>query len=447
MSTGTYDRSSSRVIEKARDNFDRFLHAETSGAIVLLVATVIALVIANSAAGPAVEHFWETDAGFFAGAYEFAQSFRHWVDDALMALFFFVVGLEIKRELIVGELSSLRGALLPIFAAIGGMVAPAAIYFALNAGGDGAAGWGVPMATDIAFAIGVIALLGSRVPTGLKVFLTALAIVDDIGAILVIALFYTESISTGWLFAALVPLAGLILMNRMRIDEPMAYLAVGSGLWICILYSGVHATIAGVIAALTVPAMAKIAPLEFANVCRIKIDEIEHLEVPGAHTLEDDAQQLCALDIQKAALKSTAPLQRLELALHPFSAFIILPLFALANAGIEWGGFDVGSPVVLGVILGLVVGKPIGITFMSWVVVRSGLASLPKGVTWGHILGAGIIAGIGFTMSLFVANLAFGAGEVAGEAKAAILVASVIAGTLGYVYLTVYTAKTSSAAA
>jgi NhaA family Na+:H+ antiporter len=420
-----------------QQNFAEFMHQETSGALVLLVATVAALLIANSALDPAYEAFWHEHAGFFFRDFLLDQSLKHWVDDALMAVFFFVVGLEIKREFIVGELSTLRGAALPVIAAIGGMVVPAGVYLFINAGTATQGGWGVPMATDIAFALGVLALLGTRAPMGLKVFLTALAIADDIGAILVIAIFYSQGTNPAWLAAALIPLALLILMNRAGIDEPIYYLIVASVLWFCMLNSGIHATIAGVIAAFTIPAKAKLAPLEFTNVCRVKLDEIEALDEPGAHTLKDDRQEHRALEIRDAAIRSTAPLQRLELALHPMTAFVILPLFALANANIRLvGAQGLGVHAVgIGVFLGLVVGKPVGIALASWLAVKAGIADLPTGVTWRHVIGAGMLGGIGFTMALFVANLAFRDEGVETEAKIFILAASVVAGLAGYLWL------------
>jgi NhaA family Na+:H+ antiporter len=421
-----------------RSALSRFLEEEAAGAIVLAVATVLALIIANSMWNESFIHFWETEAGFVVGAFEFMQSLLHWVDDALMALFFFVVGLEIKREFIVGELSTVKGASLPVIAAIGGMVAPALIFLAFNAGTPSASGWGIPMATDIAFALGVLALLGRRAPTGLKVFLAALAIADDLGAILVIALFYTSTIEVSWLLFALVPLACLIVMNRMRVDEPLAYLAVGSVLWFGMLNSGVHATIAGVIAALTVPAAARLTPLQFTNACRATIGEIDACDQPGAHTLADDRQQRLALDLARTAQLSAAPLQRLEFAILPFTTFVVLPLFALANAGVRFigvGQTQLASPLVMGVFFGLVLGKPLGITLASWLAVRTGIAALPQDVSWFHIAGAGIAGGIGFTMSIFVANLAFGAGAQSDEVKIAILLASAVAGVLAFLWL------------
>lgn len=417
------------------DQFKEFMHRQTSGALVLLVATVAALIIANSPLATAYDQFLHTELGVTFGPLEFEQSVLHWIDDALMAVFFFVVGLEIKREFIVGELSTLRGALLPVIAAVGGMLVPAAIYIAINMGTETQQGWGVPMATDIAFALGVLALLSSRVPAGLKVFLTALAIADDIGAILVIAVFYTSQVYWGWLLFALVPLAVLIVLNKRHVEAPAAYLLVASVLWFAFFKSGIHATIAGVIAAFTIPATARITPLDFTDTCKLKVDEIEQLDVPGAHTLADDEQQHLAFEIQEAAEHSISPLQRLEHDLHPVSTFVILPLFALANAGVPLSGSDLASPVSMGIILGLVVGKLVGVSGATFLAVKTGLTDLPDGVGWKHVVGAGALAGIGFTMSLFVANLAFRDVGVQAEAKVAIFVASIIAGVLGFCLL------------
>lgn len=419
-----------------RRNLAGFFQKEVAGAIFLAAATLLALLIANSAWNELFVQFWETHLGVFLGDWVFEQSLLHWVDDALMALFFFVIGLEIKREFIVGELSTFRGAALPVIAAVGGMVAPALIFIMFTYGTAAQRGWGVPMATDIAFALGALALLGTRAPTGLKVFLSALAIADDLGAILVIALFYTAEIDVSWLLIGLLPFGALLLMNRMKVEEPLAYLAVGTLLWFAVLNSGVHATIAGVIAALTVPAVARLTPSQFTDACRVTINEIDACDIPGAHTLVNDRPQRLALNLARAAELSAAPLQRLEFAILPFTTFVVLPLFALANAGVRFGGdIDVTSSLVYGVFFGLVVGKPIGIALASWIAVRSGIASLPSGVGWRHIVGAGMLGGIGFTMSMFVANLAFGVGEQGDDVKMAILAASVTAGVLGYAWL------------
>ena len=386
----THDASAGRLSPlraRIRQGFSEFFRAEAAGAVVLLAATILALVLANTPLQHAYESFFHTEIGFALGRWEFSLSLLHWVDDALMTLFFFVVGLEIKRELMVGELAQKRKAALPILAALGGMVVPAAIYLAINAGDSGANGWAVPMATDIAFAIGILALLGSRAPTGLRVFLTALAIADDIGAIVVIALFYTANVSMIWLAAVAVLFLVLLAFSRAGVDSPWPYAVVGIALWAAMYASGVHATIAGVLVALTIP----------------------------------------------------SSLQRMESALHPITTFIVLPLFALGNAGVRVVGTDVGamltSPVALGIVLGLVLGKPLGIVSMTWLAVRFRVADLPAGMNWHHVLGAGVLGGIGFTVSLFVANLAFTDAAHSAPAKAAILTASVIAGLAGYAML------------
>jgi NhaA family Na+:H+ antiporter len=356
-----------------------------------------------------------------------------------MAFFFFVVGLEIKREVLAGELSVRRKAMLPILAAVGGMAVPALIYLALNAGGAGSNGWGIPMATDIAFAIGVMALLGDRVPSGLKVFLVALAIADDIGAIVVIAIFYTSGISFGWLGVAALLFAVLMVFNRRGIDSPVPYLSVGGLLWFAVFMSGIHSTIAGVLIAFTIPAVAKIDPLKFVAETRGRLAKIVAADIPGTHVLIDNEQQLCALEIRREARHTAAPLQRLEFAMHPYTTFVVLPLFALSNAGVRFVGGDlaagISTPIALGVLLGLVVGKPVGITLMSFLAVQLRVADLPEGVRWPQLLGAGMIGGIGFTMSLFVASLAFRGLEEINEAKMAILLASLVAGLAGYLVL------------
>ena len=422
-----------------REGFEEFLHLGVSGSLVLLVATIAALVLANSVWHEAFIEFWHTEMGISFGTFEFQQSALHWIDDGLMALFFFVVGLEIKREILVGELSTFRKASLPILAAVGGMVGPALIYVLINRGGEGAGGWGIPMATDIAFALGVLALLGSRIPTSLKVFLSALAIADDIGAILVIAIFYTSQIMWSWLFAGVALLLVMVLLNVMRVESPLPYAIGASVIWFCFLNSGVHATIAGVLVAFTIPASSRMQPMAFVEWARGKIDEIAEKNVPGDHVLQTPDQQHCAQEIQAQARWIQAPLQRMEHALLPLSTFVILPLFALANAGVVLVGLDIPElilePVSLGIFFGLVVGKQLGITGAAWLAVKLKLAELPKGVTWRHIYGAGWLGGIGFTMSLFISGLAFRAGILQAEAKLAILITSVVAGLGGYLVL------------
>lgn len=423
---------------RIRQDFGAFLHLEVSGSVVLLVATILALALSNSAMAHDFEAFWEIEFGFEFGSFHFSQHLLHWIDDALMALFFFVVGLEIKREFIVGELSSPRQAALPICAALGGMLVPAGLYAVINAGGPGASGWGVPMATDIAFALGVLALLGSRVPSGLKVFLTALAIADDIGAVLVIALFYTNQILWGWLGWAALLLLVLVILNVLGVESPLPYFAVGSIIWFAFLNSGVHATIAGVVVAFAIPSRARLEPMQFVDWARDKLDEILSQDVPGAHVLESDEQQLCAMEIQSEARYMQAPLQRLMHGLHPVTTFGVLPLFALANAGVAFSGDGIASmmqPVPLGVAVGLLLGKQVGILLFAWLVVRVGVTSLPMGVTWRHVWGAAWLGGIGFTMSLFVAGLAFTDPALLAQAKMSILANSVVAGLGGYFVL------------
>lgn len=434
-----------RTAGRAHEDFQRFLALEVSGGVVLLVAAILALVLANSPLAEAYAQLWETPIGIQVGSWEFTEPLIGWIDDGLMALFFFVVGLEIKREVLVGELSSPRKAMLPIVAAIGGMLAPALIYLAFNAGGAGASGWGIPMATDIAFALGVLALLGSSVPLGLKVFLTALAIADDIGAIIVIALFYTDEIHWSWLWLGLGLLVVLFALNRMGVDGPTPYAIVGLVVWFAFLHSGIHATIAGVLVAFTIPATSKLAPMEFVAWTKDKLAYIEECEVPDAHVLDDPAQQHCAFEIRAAATHVAAPLQRLEHALQPFTTYVVLPLFALANAGVALPGEGLAElatqPVSLGIFFGLILGKSVGIFSMSWLAIRMRFADLPPGVSWPHVLGAGILGGIGFTMSIFVANLAFDDPTLLGQAKIAILITSTLAGATGFAFLKMVTRR------
>lgn len=424
------------------NTFQDFFAKETSGAVVMLIATAIALILANTNLFDALHHFWGTDAGLLSGAADFKRSYEVWLNDGLMAIFFFVVGLEIKREFIVGELSTFKKAILPVVAALGGMLAPAAIYMLINHGaGDAAHGWGIPMATDIAFALGICALLASRIPHSMKVFLSALAVADDIGAIVVIGLFYAGQVSWGWLGFALIPLAVLIIMNKAKVYKLFPYVIVSLVLWYAFLNSGVHATLAGVIAAMTIPASARVSAPEFVRIARKKLGLIEKKHVSGTHVLECDEEQHVAYTIADLAYGTASPLQRLEHAILPYSNFLILPLFAFANAEVPFlgqqGGFQLGT-VGLGVYLGLVVGKPLGIFTVCWIGTKLKLLALPSGMSYKHLLGAGMLAGIGFTMSIFVSNIAF-SGRLAptemGEAKIAILLASLSAGIIGSLWV------------
>lgn len=419
--------------------FSRFAQTESAGGIVLIAATLVAIAWANSPWAAIYEHLWETPLTIGAGAYALTYPLHYWINDGLMAVFFFLVGLEIKREFLVGELASARRAALPIAAALGGMVVPALLYTLLNASGEGARGWGIPMATDIAFALGVLALLGPRIPLPLKVFLAALAIVDDLGAVLVIAVFYTETIHWGALGVAFAVLAGLVVANRMQARSPLIYVFAGLVVWIAFLKSGVHATVAGVLLAMTIPARTRIDTGEFLERGRRILDYFDEAGEEGKGVLTNKSQQAAIQAMENACEAAQAPLQRIEHELHHWVAFGIIPLFALANAGVHLGGNLAGAftePVTLGIILGLVVGKPIGITLFAWAAVRAGLATLPASVSWRAIRGVSLLGGIGFTMSLFIAGLAFpGHPELNEDAKIGIFVASLVAGLAGWLVL------------
>lgn len=421
--------------------FQEFAHAQASSGIVLLACVIVALVWANSPFGSSYYDLWHLHFALKFGDVDwineaFDRPLEYWINDGLMVIFFFVVGLEIKREVIAGELASPRKAMLPIMAAIGGMVVPAAIFLWFNLGGPAQRGWGIPMATDIAFTLGVMAVLGSRVPTPIKVFLTALAIVDDIGAVLVIAIFYTSGISLLALGIAAVFVLLLIAANRLGIRSTYVYiLLIACGLWPAFIFSGVHPTVAGVIAAFTIPARRRIDTTEFTNLSRVYIDEFDQVSGEGDDLLANEEQVSLMRSIERTALGAQSPLQRLENTLHPWTVFGIMPLFALANAGVAISA-DFASmfeePLARGVALGLVVGKPLGIMLFSVIAVRLGLATLPSRVNWLHVLGAGCLAGIGFTMSLFIANLAMGGTELLEAAKISILVGSLVAAVLGW---------------
>jgi Na+:H+ antiporter, NhaA family len=426
------------LIERVLSPFQRFFSTSAAGGLVLLAATAIALTWANSPWADAYRHLWETPVTVGAPGFGLTLSLHHWVNDGLMALFFFLVGLEIKREVLVGELASRRTAALPVAAALGGMLVPAVLYAAVNVGGPGAPGWGVPMATDIAFALGILALLGDRVPTGLRIFLAALAIADDLGAVLVIALFYTGALDWAALGGAAAVLAILLGLNRAGVRHPLTYALLGGVLWLCILASGIHATIAGVLLALTVPARTRISEDEFLARAEASLADFRAADEPGTTVLTNHGHQAALQDLESATDAAQAPLQRMEHALHGLVAYVIMPIFALANAGVPLGGglgVAARSPVAWGVVLGLVLGKPLGITLSSWAAVRAGAAELPAGVAWRHVHGAAWLGGIGFTMSLFIAGLAFADPAMLDTAKLGVLGASVCAGLVGLVLL------------
>lgn len=427
-----------RPVEKVVRPFQAFADRASSGGILLIAATVVALVWANSPWGDTYSDLWQTKLTIGLDGFSLTKDLTHWINDGLMAIFFLVVGLEIKREILVGELSSPRRAALPISAALGGAVVPAAIYVALNAGTGGISGWGIPIATDIAFALGVLALLGERAPIGLKVFLTALAIVDDIVAVTVIALFYTSDISWAALAVGAAFLVALVGANLAGVGKPLVYGLLGIGLWLAFLTSGVHATIAGILLAMTVPASSFIDTGEFLNRSRGLLDRFERASEREDDVLSNEERQAILHALNDATEKLEPPLQEMEHALHPWVVFLIMPLFALVNAGVPLNGDLVGSltsPVALGIVAGLVLGKQLGVTLLAWLAVRTGVSELPEGVSWRHVYGAGWLAGIGFTMSLFISDLAFASGSLLDTAKLGILVASVVAGVVGWAIL------------
>ncbi|HKA62225.1 MAG TPA: Na+/H+ antiporter NhaA [Methylomirabilota bacterium] len=417
---------------------DWFIHSEVAGSVILLVCTVAALLWANSPWADAYHHLAHTKISITVGSSVFALSLQHWINDGLMVVFFFVVGLEIKRELSVGHLASVRRATLPVAAAVGGMVLPALLYASLNAGGPGARGWGVPMATDIAFALGIMALLGPRVSMALKVFLTALAIADDLGAVLVIALFYTERIRWEALVVGAVLLAVLALVIRRDVRRPIVYAVLFVGIWVAIFKSGIHATVAGILIAMLVPVRPRLAASEFLARASAGLEALRASDLTRESVLSNQAQLDALVLLDDAATDMRPPGLTLERFLHPLQAFLILPLFAFFNAGVSLGGRGLAvlaEPVTLGVIVGLVVGKVVGVALLGWLAVRAGRAALPEGITWSQIAGVGLLAGVGFTMSLFVSELAFGAGALLDAAKLGILIASLTAGVCGYLVL------------
>ena len=421
-----------------RGYFEWFFHSEVSGSILLLACTVAALVWANTQWAPIYDQLLHTKIGLSWGDAAFKLSLHHWINDGLMVIFFFVVGLEIKRELVVGQLSNFDKAVLPVAAAVGGMVVPAALYAMLNFGGEGAPGWGVPMATDIAFALGVLAIFGKRVPIGLKVFLTALAIADDLGAVAVIAIFYTEKIHFGALIVAGIFLLVLFLAVKTRFKRTGILWMLIIGVWVAVFASGVHATVAGILVAMVVPVRPRVGLGRFVTAAKEQVERIAGMEFTD-DSIIGNREQLVAVESVHAMAENTLPSGLiLERYLHPVQVWLILPLFALANAGVHFDSRIVDTitnPISFGIILGLVVGKPLGITLFSWLAIRFGRGGLPEGVSWGQLLGAGCVAGIGFTMSLFITELAFRDPLLVSESKVGILAASLAAGIIGFILL------------
>lgn len=416
--------------------FKRFIEAEATSGVLLISCAALALWMANSPWAAAYDAFWHTKLSVEIGPYKLANTLAHWINDGLMAVFFLLVGLEIKREMLSGELASPRRAALPIAAALGGMLVPALIYTMLNREGVASRGWGIPMATDIAFAIGVLALLGPRAPLGLKVFLAAVAIVDDLGAVAVIALFYTSEISWEALIVAGGLVALLAALNLLGLRRTSVFAALGILLWLAFLKSGVHATIAGVLLAICVPDRRRIDSQAFVKLAHRLVDEFDRYndKLDAGSLSSDQADTVMAINYATEAVQS--PLRRLEHALLPWVAYFIMPVFALANGGVSLaanGGFGslASSPITWGVLLGLVLGKPIGVFGFSWLAIRLELAQLPRGVGWSGLFGVSLLCGIGFTMALFIAELALGGTSRLDEAKLGIMVASLIASVAG----------------
>lgn len=419
-----------------------FTHSSTKAAAVMLIAAIVALIVANSPAYDAFIDFWHTEVYLGLGnIWHGEMSFAHIINDIFMAIFFLLVGLEIKYEMTAGELTNIRQAILPILGAVGGVCAPICIYLIFNASHPEAVhGWGVPTATDIAFALGIMALLGDRVPNGVRVFLSTLAVADDIIAILVIAIFYGETPDVFWLGAAAVVFLILILMNRRHVYSLVPYVIVGGILWVCVFMSGIHSTIAGVLLAFVIPSGSRVNLQNFLHWSddRIKLAK-EFYDGDNTPLVAQKKYINTVSSITRVSKQAVPPATRLEHALYPWVYFAVLPLFALTNADISFEGLNLGmmisSPVVLGVFLGLVLGKPIGIMLFSFITVKTRLASLPENVNWMHMLGAAILGGVGFTMAIFVANLAYTSEELITEAKLSILMASLVAGIIGFLFL------------
>ncbi|WP_320171586.1 Na+/H+ antiporter NhaA [Maridesulfovibrio sp.] len=426
------------AIDRMLQPFYEFVKVESSGGVVLIVATIIALIWANSPWGHLYEAFKNVPLTVGAGEFVLTKPAILWINDGLMAVFFFLVGLEIKREILVGELNSFRQASLPIFAAVGGMVVPAVVYALFNSGTSSADGWGIPMATDIAFSLGVLSMLGNRVPTSLKIFLTAVAIVDDIGAILVIAVFYSTGVSVWIIGVGLLFFVLMLFLNRMGVRSPLPYLVLGVLMWLAFLKSGVHATVAGVLAAMSIPSSTRICCNDFVGAMTRHVSEYESAAGSGAVTLSNKGMLSALGSMHGDVIKAAPPLKRIEHGLHYWVAFGIMPVFALANAGINFGGggVDLFHPVSMGIFFGLIGGKAAGICLASWIAIKLGVADMPGSMVPGHFFGASLLAGIGFTMSIFIATLAWEeSSPFIVDAKFSILAASLVAGLLGFLVL------------
>lgn len=434
--------SGETIADQLMRPFQRFAQQEASSSILLLTAAIGAIIWANSPWSHSYQTFWNTETSLSIGTFEIGKSVRHWINDGLMAVFFFTVGIEIKQEMIVGELSSFRKAFLPVAAAVGGMLLPGLIFHIMNQNTPAAHGWGIPMATDIAFALGALAVMGKKLPLGLRAFLSAFAIADDLGAVLIIAIFYTGNIAWNYLFLSLIFLAGLAAANFLWIRKTLVYGLLAIGLWLAIMASGVHATVAGILVAVFIPVKGRYDTDKFIGEVQTRLKDFECEPSGCGRSILLNQRHLNAVQsIGLAALHAETPLQRLEHSLHPWIAFVVVPLFALANAGLYFPRIEMEammlSPLALGVVFGLFIGKPLGITLFSYLAVKSGWASLPRGVNWLHIAGAGILGGIGFTMSLFIMGLSFSEESLITQAKFGIFAGSVASAVLGIIFLNI----------
>jgi NhaA family Na+:H+ antiporter len=444
---GIYNAPWERVFDRVLTPFEEFVHKQTTTGLLLMGMAVVALILANTPLAEAYHHLVHLPVSLSVGGYVLEKTLHHWVNDALMTLFFFLVGLELKREMLVGELAAPRNAMLPIVAAIGGMAVPALLFYTLNPVGDASRGWGIPMATDIAFAIGALVLLAKRVPKALITFLVALAIVDDLGAVVVIALFYTEQLVLGALLVAAILVALLIVLNLGGIRHPLPYFIIATLLWFALLKSGIHATLAGVITAFTIPARPKYDPVRFSAHVKELMRRFDASHRPGENIMTNDQLRSITHTLEQGVVNVETPLQRLEHALHMPVAYLVIPVFALINAGIpiDFGaiGTTLSHPVTLGVALGLVVGKFIGIAGASWLALRFGVGQLPTGTSFVQIAGVALLGGIGFTMAIFIAELAFATQpEFLLMAKTGILLASLFAGIGGVLWLYLLSKRT-----
>ena len=416
-------------IDVILEPIQRFLHIEAASGVILLLFTIIAIIIANSPLAAGFYSFWKTSLGFRIGSFEMFHSLQHWINDFLMAIFFFVIGLEVKRELIIGELRDLKRASLPIFAAFGGMILPAGIYLLLQCGTAGERGWGIPMATDIAFVVGSLAILGSRIPVSLRILLLSLAIVDDIGAILVIAIGYTAKINFTALFFGVGCIGVFVILLKIGVKNAAIYTIVALLIWFGFHESGIHATIAGVIVGMMVPINSWVSENRLSGI----VQNMLHL-LKGDGWKSAKARYQMLRETERAIRKTVSPLERFEHDLHPWVGFLIMPVFALANAGVSINTDAMTSPVSLAVILGLFIGKPVGILFFSWLGVKLNLAELPQSISWTTMLGGGFLAGIGFTMAIFIGNLAL-SGEMLDAAKIGIIIGSFVSAIVGILIL------------